>query len=403
MMEIPMPDIAPLAFHPLTFVAEHDGVLVGRQDTESYAVLPEDGAQLLHRLVDGMPVAEAVSWYQATYAEPVDIADFLLTLRELGFVREDGEPPAAPQRVRFQRLGSLAFSPPLWICYLGLVVACVVVMSRQPRLLPRPGNIFFIRSLIAVQLAVFATQMPALAWHEWFHVLAGRRLGLPTRLTVGRRLFFVVLETRLNALLGVPPRRRYLPFLAGMLADLVLFSGLTLVAAADRSGPLAWAGRLALAAAYVTLLRLAWQLCVFLRTDSYYVLTTALGCTDLAGAAAAYLRSLADRTGLWRGGPRPDTEFSARDRALAPAFGLVTVVGVTAMFALAGIAIAPAIVEFFTRLGQGLASGRVGASFWDSTGSLVITVTQLAVLPLLVGRRARKQRRNKPQTKEALT
>jgi hypothetical protein len=399
-----MPDSASLAFHPLRFVAERDGVLVGRPDTESYAVLPADGAQLLRHLADGMPVAEAVSWYQATYAELVDIADFIGTLRELGFVREDGEQAAAPPRVRFQRLGSLAFSPPLWICYLSLVAACAVMMSRHPQVLPRPGNIFFVRSLIVVQLVVFATQVPALAWHEWFHVLAGRRLGLPTRLTVGRRLFFAVFETHLNALLGVPRRRRYLPFLAGTVADVLLFSALTLLAAADLSGSLAWVGRLALAVAYVTLLRISWQLCVFLRTDFYYVLTTALGCTDLAAASAAYLRGLGGRVGLWAVRRRPDGEFSARDTALAPWFGLLTVIGLIAAFVLVGMAICPALAEFAARLWQGISSGTVGGSrFWDSAGSLAITLTELAVLPLLAGRHARGQRRDKPQTKEALT
>ena len=96
-----MSEIASLAFHPLTFVADHDGVLVGRPDTDSYVLLPDDGAQLLRHLADGMPVAEAVDWYRVTYAETVDIADFLTAVRELGFVRQPGEEAAAPERPAF--------------------------------------------------------------------------------------------------------------------------------------------------------------------------------------------------------------------------------------------------------------------------------------------------------------
>jgi hypothetical protein len=345
------------------------------------------------------------------------MADFVTVLRDLGFVRDDGEAAAAPPRVRYQRLGALAFSPPLWACYLGIIVAAALAMARYPQLRPAPGNVFFVRSLVIVQIGVFASQLPALAWHEWFHVLAGRRLGLPTRLTVGRRLFFTVFETHLNGLLGVPRSRRYLPFLAGLLADLVLFSGLTLAAAADRPAALSWPGRLALTVGYVTLLRMAWQLCAFLRTDSYYVLTTALGCTDLAGAAAAFLRSrlsprerpgprdrlaLRDRFSLrgrlsLRGGrpwpAPPGTEFSPRDRALAPWFALLTVAGVTSLFVLAGIAVLPAVIELVTRWGPGFSRGTVtSARFWDSAGSVALTLVQIGLLPLIVGRRARSRR-----------
>lgn len=390
-----MSEIAPLAFHPLTFVAERDGVVVGRPDTESYAMLPADGAQLLRQLADGMPVAEAATWYQATYAESVDMADFLAAVRGLGFVREHGEDAAAPRQVRYQRLGALAFSPPLWICYLAVVAACAVTMARHPELQPRPESVLFVRSLIVVQLVISIAQLPGMVCHEWFHVLAGRRLGLPTRLTVNRRLFFVVFETHLDGLLGIPRRRRYLPFMAGLLADGLTFSVLTLIAAvADQAGGPPVIGRLALAIAYLTLLRMAWQFCVFLRTDTYYVLTTALGCSNLAEAANAYLRGLVSRRPArpWRDGT--GAQFSARDRALAPWFALVTVVGTISAFALAGFVVLPAVVEFATRLGSGLSAGTLSGRFWDSTGSLAFAITQFAVLPLIAGRRRRTARKD---------
>lgn len=291
-------------------------------------------------------------------------------------------------RARYQCLGALAFSPPLWICYLAVVAACAVTMARHPQLLPRPENVLFVRSLIVVQLVIFIAQLPGMTFHEWFHVLAGRRLGLPTRLTVSRRLFFVVFETHMDGLLGIPRRRRYLPFMSGLIADGLMFSTLTLVAAAvDQAGALPVIGRLALAVAYLTLLRMAWQLCVFLRTDTYYVLTTALGCSNLAEAASAYLRGRISRRRArpWRDGA--GAWFSARDRALAPWFALVTVVGTIAAFALAGVAVLPAIAEFATRLASGLSAGTLSGRFWDSAGSLAITITQFAVLPLVAGRR----------------
>lgn len=377
-----------LKFHPLTFVEERDGITVGRSDTESYAVLPADGAALLRRLAEGMPLSDAADWYRAKFGEFVDMTDFVATLHDLGFVRVEGEELADPPKVRFQALGRAAFSPVAWVCYISIAVGCVLVMTAHPQLRPHAQNVFFSSSLIVVQIGLALAQLPAVLWHESFHVLAARRLGLPSRLGISRRLYFVVLETELNGLLGVPRKQRYLPFLAGMVADVLLFSGLTLFAAADVSGGLSWAGRLALALAFTVLLRLAWQFYMFLRTDLYYVFVTALGCTNLHEVASAYLRGRFD----WLPGVRPSTEdeasWSPRDRQMAPWFALLAIGGVGFLLMTAVFVIAPVVMEFGTRLGSALAIGAVGgARFWDSVVFLLIVTLEFVVLPLLVGRR----------------
>ncbi len=377
-----------LELHPLTFVDERDGITVGRSDTESYALLPADGVALLRRLAGGMPVPDAADWYRTTFGEPVDMADFVATLHELGFVRVDGEELAESPEVRFQALGRAAFSPLAWVCYVGITVGCLLAMTVHPQLRPHAQNIFFSPSFIVVQVVLALGQLPAVLWHEWFHVLAARRLGLRSRLGIGRRLYFVVFETELNGLLGVPRRHRYLPFLAGMLADVLIFSGLTLAAAVDLNDGLSWVGRLCLAFAYTVLLRLAWQFYVFLRTDLYYVFTTAVGCTNLHAVTSAYLRDRFD----WLPGVRPsgvdEASWSPRDKQIAPWFALLTVAGVGFLLATVLFLIAPVTLEFAIRIGSALARGTAsGAPFWDSAVFLLMVTLELVVLPLLAGRR----------------
>lgn len=378
---------AHLEFHPLTFVEERDGITVGRFDTESYVVLDADGAALLRRLAEGMPLPEAADWYHATFGESVDMTDFVAALHDLGFVKADGEEAGGSRRVRFQTLGRVAFSPIAWLCYMGIIVACVLVMTTHPETRPHAQNMFFSSSLLVVQVVLLLAQLPAILWHESFHVLAARRLGLPSRLGVNRRLYFVVFETELNGLLSVPKKKRYLPFLAGMLADVILFGGLTLAAAVDSSDGLSWGGRLALAIAYTALLRLSWQFYVFLRTDLYYVITTALSCTNLHEVTSAYVR---DRFG-WLPGIQPATQdpatWSPRDRRMAPWFALLTVAGVGFLLVTAFFVAAPVVMEFVIRLGSALAHGTAGgARFWDSVMSLLMVTLELVVLPLLAGR-----------------
>lgn len=390
-----------IEFHPLTFVDEADGVVVGRSDTQSYAVLPDDGAALLRRLADGMARDDAARWYLTEFGESVDIGDFIETLRELGFVKEETEkggeepePEKSPRPLRFQRLGVWAFSPPAWAAYTALVTACVTLLATEPRLRPHTANVFFSPSLVLVQLSLAAAQVPAVSWHEFFHVLAGRRLGLPTRLTMSRRLIYLVVETHLDALYGVPRRKRYLPFLAGMLADVLLFSALTVVAAVGPS----WAGGIALAVAYTIVLRLVWQFYLFLRTDLYYVVTTLLGCTALHEATSAYVRGRLSRLpGVRSPDAIDDSAWSPRDRLMAPWFALLTICGGGFLLATAALAVVPLLWGFATRLGPQLAHGTAGgAGFWDSIVSLVLFFGDFALL-LVVSRREAARNRKLPR------
>jgi hypothetical protein len=375
-------------FHRLTFVPERDDVMVGRPDIDSYAVFPPDGVALLQRLAGGCTPVEAAAWYEASYGQPIDVEDFLATLQDLGFVREAddfaAEDQASAAHVRFQRLGRAAFSLMAALCYAGLALSCAYLIVIRPELRPRPQNVFFTSSLILVQVAVFVGQIGGIAWHETFHVLAGRRLGIPSRIRVGRRLYFVVVETALDGLLSVTRGRRYLPFLAGMLADVILFSGLTLAAAATatRGGPLAWTGRL------------AWQFYLFLRTDLYYVFATLLGCSDLHDASRAYLRNR-----LWALAGRPERmvdedTWSARDRSMARWYAPLAILGALALTTVTVVGVLPIVGQCLVRVVHGVATSR-GATprFWDAVVFVAFTGVQVGLLiavsfiPWIRGRR----------------
>jgi hypothetical protein len=379
-----------LEFHPLTFVEERDGITVGRPDADSYAMLPEDGAALLRRLSEGMPVPEAADWYRTEFGESIDMDDFVEALHELGFIREAGESVVVAREVGLQWLGRAMFSPLAFAGYAVLVAAAIAVLVMQPQLRPHAANVFFTPSLVAVQLVLTFAQVPVLVVHEGFHVLAGRRLGLPSTLSLGRRLYFLVVQTELDGLLGVPRRKRYLPFLAGMVADVLVFSLLTIGSAVI--GP-NLVGRLALAVAYLVVLRIVWQFYVFLRTDLYYVLTTMLGCTNPHEATMAYLRGKF----AWLPGVRPSTsdeeDWSPRDRQLVPWFAALTVAGVGFLLVTIAVAIVPVVLGFAVRTWTALAKGAsAGAGFWDSAVSVLLIVIQ-AVLLIVVSRRGSSSRK----------
>ncbi|GAA2773594.1 hypothetical protein [Kitasatospora cinereorecta] len=382
----------PIALHPLVYLEEGDEVTVGRVDTDSYAVFPADGAELVRGLADGLTPRQAAEAYERAHGESVDIADLIAGLEELGFVRtgEDPAPPPAP--VRWQRLGRAVFSLPAWVCYLLVTVLWIAETIRTPDLAPRPTNVFFSPYFTVVALVLFVGQFPLILVHEGFHALAGRRLGLPTRLRISTRLIFIVLETSLDGLVAVPRRRRYLPILAGMLADTVLAAALTLTADATRlpGGALSGLGRLCLAFAYATLLRLAWQAFLHLRTDLYVLLSTVLGLRDLHATAQGVLRNaVRRRTG------RPLLDESAwheADRRAARWYAWLIVVGYAFSLAVFVSGVLPAGARFVTGTLDRF-NGRVPlGQFLDSTVFFALTVLQLGAVAVLAVRERRRRK-----------
>ncbi|HEY3481823.1 MAG TPA: hypothetical protein VGL02_23240, partial [Streptomyces sp.] len=327
--------------HRLTMIAEDDGVMVGRPDIASYAVFPEEGAEVLRMLDSGVPLSGVAAWYEQTCGEPLDVDDFLEVLQDLQFVREDAADGSGDgdgsgsgsgsgdesAKVRWQRLGRWTFSWPAWLVYTALMAAAAVEMARDSALRPSYHDVFFTDHLSLIPITLTVVQIPCILLHEGFHALSGRRLGLPSTLTISRRLYYLVAETRLDSLFSVPRRRRYLPFLAGILADAVLISGLTLLAVALRGHGLpAWLPALMLAISFTCVMRLLWQFMFYLETDLYYVLTNALRCSDLQNAARFHVRTRF-RHLTRKPPPVADTEWSEHDSAMARWYAPLLVVG----------------------------------------------------------------------------
>ncbi|MGI8807223.1 MAG: hypothetical protein ACR2KK_05190 [Acidimicrobiales bacterium] len=403
-----------LRFHTLSFLDEGGEYVIGRPDIDSYGVFPPDGAELVRQLQAGRTVPQAAAWYEQAYGERVDLDEFLTTLHELEFLRADGDEEGVladgRQAVRWQRLGQLLFSRPAWVLYGCLVALTLALCIRDPGLTPSRQNIFFTRSLLVVELTLFGGQLPLTLVHELFHVLAGRRLGIRSRLRLSHRLYFLVFETVLDGLVAVPRRRRYLPMLAGMVADVLVMSGLTVIAAATRNadGDVSLLGGICLALAFTTLLRIAWQFYFYLRTDVYYLITTVLGCVDLHTTTKELLRNRLNRL-LGRIERVVDEErWHPRDRRVARWYAPLAVAGYAISIAMFLLVFLPLMWRFMDTAITNVFLVGAGSSgqFWDSAGVLALTVAQLALvvgLALRERRQAARQRRRTVTTDHLVT
>jgi len=385
-------------FYPLTFVPDALDVIVGRIATDSYASFPEDGAELLKKMQAGFSPQAASEWYQECYSEPIDINDFLETLRDLGFVREGSEEdaPLPTKTVSWQWLGQAMFSPVAWIIYVLIFGYCAYLMIRFPYLRINYHEVFFSPYFTVIELGLFIGQFPGILFHELYHMLAGQRLGIPSRLSVGRRIYFLVFETHLTGLWSVPRKARYLPFLAGMLGDLLWISLLTIFASLTYTPtqPYSFPGAFCLGLAFSTILRFIWQFYFYLQTDIYYVIVNALRCVDLQQTTKRYLLNRFFRL-IGRTNKIEDEELWApRDRQVAPWYSPVFIAGylfsiLTALFL--GL---PVTISFLIGVFQHLLTqSALSPDFWDSCIFLTLNALQLAVVILVYLRERRQKKR----------
>ena len=390
----------PLRLHPLTFLEEgaDDDVTIGRADIDSYGLFPSDGAALLRQLESGTPPADAAEWYRNEYGESVDIEEFLDVLDELDLVVRDGEEVASAGPVKWQRLGRVLFSPVAAIVFVAVAVAAVVEMIRNPALVPAYQHLFFTRSSLTIlTLGIVLGQVPWMLLHEASHALAGRRLGLNSKLGFGRRFYYLVFTTALDGLVAVPRRKRYLPMLAGILLDLLVVALLTLAAdaLAGTGGFGALLFKLFLCMAFGVILRLAWQFYFFLRTDLYFLATTVLGCNDLQTVSRQLLANRVNRMLGRRGHLVDESTWTPRDAEVARWYSWLMLGGYAFLTVLIFTAMIPAAVRITEIAAHRLTRDLSVLSSLDFAAFLILNFGEFLVAGYLALRAYRRSRAQK--------
>lgn len=386
---------APVLLHPLVYFQEGDEVTIGRRDTDSYGIFPPDGAEIVRLLEAGRTPREVTAWYEKQYAEELDIVHILAALDELELTRAPSDAPADAGPVRWQRLGHALFSPAAWLVYAALLASTIGLMVTTPELLPRAQHLFFTDYYTLIELSLYICAIPLILLHEAFHALAGRRLGLRSRLRISRRLYYIVFETALDGLVTVPRGRRYLPILAGMVFDVLAFCVLTISAHFSRhpDGELNLFGRMCLAFAFATVLRILWQFFFYLRTDLYALITTVLGCVDLHTTARRLLRNRILRAVGWHERTVSEAEWHPVDRRVAGWYSWLIVIGYTVSIGTFLVALLPVVYQMFVgAFNRFLGSDAPWDALLDSAVFLGMNLLQIAITVVLAIRERRQRR-----------
>jgi hypothetical protein len=293
-----------LVWRALSVTSHPEGFVVGDPGGGEFVMMPELGVVIIDALRESGSLARAAVVAREYAGEEVDVTEFVDTLIGLGFVAEVNGRPVADRRDRrldggriggwLARAARPLFSPAAWVLYGGLLVACTVALILDPSLRLRGRDLLFLdHDPLDSTAIMFLVGMLLGGVHEGAHWLAARVQGVPARIAVSRRWYFLVLQTDMTGIWALPRTRRLSPLLAGMACDTIRLAVLLAARIAADAGvwhPSSLISRLIMAVIATTLAGLVFQFFIFLRTDIYALLITWLGCLNLTRVTQLLLR-----------------------------------------------------------------------------------------------------------------
>ncbi|WP_406311984.1 hypothetical protein OHA77_25340 [Streptosporangium sp. NBC_01639] len=367
-----------------------DAIIVGRPDLGEFVELPSVCGEVIRLLGEGRRVRDVEATIAAEHDVELDTAGFVESLVDLAFVSDvDGRPLSTPDsEVPGGHFGRLTerhvrwvFAKPTKLLWLAVVGAALLTVFTHADLFPRHQDFFwsdYVGLSVLVNTAFFSVFATI---HEMMHLAAARSLGAPARIGFSTRLHYLVVQTDVTAIWGVPRRQRYRVYLAGMVCDVFLIATMLLLVAYLPMSDMTVA--ILRAFTLTALLSLPLQAQIYMRTDLYFVLRDLLHCKDLFGDGLGYVRYLLVRATnpirRHRGSPAvdPTSDLATRERRAvriyAVALGLGSAIALT-VFAFYG---APIIISVLAHSLAAIWGGFHGAS--------VLTAIDAALLVLVEG------------------
>jgi hypothetical protein len=338
---------------PFTYRVEGDEAIIANASQTAFLAIPRPALDLLTDLAAGRSTGEAQAAFALKYGETPDVDDFLEVLAAEGFIATDAhqvlEPanssdnivqsaPAQSRRYHFESIREptarrLVSQPVLGGC--GLLIAfALLAIALDPALFPPPTVLVFTHDLTLFSVIATIFVLGTIFLHELAHLIAARAAGVPARLGVSHRLWFLVAETDLTGVWLASPGQRYLAFLAGPLLDAT--SGALLILVLWTNRQLVWLPPLAVELIRVFLftyiVRLLWQCYFFLRTDFYYVFATFFRCKNLLEDTQNWLGNQLARV-VTRFPIVDQSAIPARERRVIRAYSIVWLAGRALAFA----------------------------------------------------------------------
>lgn len=296
--------------------------------------------------------------------EEVDMMDFAEQLFELGLVQAvDGEKVKETESTKNDG-GFLWIRPqvarmliPRWtvMAFFVLLMVNVSLFLINPSLFPHYQDLFIFDIMsINIVLWMIVTAFTVL-FHELGHILAARAFELPTGLSIGHRLFFVVLETDLSRAWSLRKNERNVLYMAGMYMDQWL---LFIALIGQLLFPSVFLFQLVVLDIFI---RTVFQCCLYMKTDLYYVLENMTGCYNL-------MENGKEKLAKWLPFIRRDehTEAFEGEESVITLYSFIYIVGVTLTLGVWIIYFVPQFLFALREVLPHLVTWNGDLYFWDA-------------------------------------
>lgn len=383
-----IPGSSVVRLRPLAIRPEGDEWVIGCVATGDFIIVPPSGHRVVELLAAGHSVDRVTSAVSNETGVRYSVSDFVEELDKLGFVEAvNGQVRQGPDS-RVASLPWLSARHVRWLLHpslpwgaSGAALALAVLLLTRPGLAPRYSYLSW-GTHPGVALAADA----AICWilvllHELAHLGTARAAGAPSRITLGTRLQFLVVQTDVSSVWAAPRKTRMTVYLAGIATNVIIaLSCLAIVIFADPSGI---ARQLLTATSTQALLALPFECLVFMRTDLYFVLQDLSGCANLYSAGGEFGRYLLARH-FRLGSSRkqfengeigdPSASYPHRQRLAIRSYSILLVAGTIGCIAIAlGVSL-PALVTFLWSSIRELVHGPWLSSI-DGALTLIILLT----------------------------
>jgi putative peptide zinc metalloprotease protein len=279
-----------IKLHPIEMRKDKKNYIVEDLTTGEFFEMPEVCVVAIEKINAGFSLGDIEENLKIQFPEEeVSLLDFVEQLLSLELVEEiDGSLIELKEKEREKlgltvispNLGKVFFNNKLKLTYIILFLLNISLLIINPDLFPHFKDVFIFDVMFQNIILWFIIGGILVLFHELGHILAIRAHDLPTKLEVGHRLFFIVLETDLSLGWKLSSKERIFVYLSGMCFDNVVLFLALIAQILFPNAPEIFTSLMAFVVLDVVI-RLIYQCCVYMKTDLYYVLENLTGCHNL--------------------------------------------------------------------------------------------------------------------------
>jgi putative peptide zinc metalloprotease protein len=356
---------------PIEIRKDKKHYIVEDKTSGEFYEMPDICIDAINMISDGMRLADIQNVLVLKYPdEEVDLIDFAEQLMDMQLIAEiDGVRLEQIKKPVGDRLGFLWISPHIgrfffnktsYCVYVALFVINIILFINKPNLFPQYKDLFIFDYMALTIPALLLLTFFLVLIHELGHVLAMRAFNLSTRLEVGHRLFLIVLETDMSSVWKLPSKERNVLYLAGICFDTVILAIALITKLIVGNGSEIFLSIMSIIV-LDTVIRMVYQLCVYMKTDLYYVFENASGCYNLMENA----HHLISKKIPFIKSKEIDEIFTG-ERKTVFFYSIFYVLGVVLTVSLYFIYYIPQLLFAWKKILPGFSHGTSSNTFWDA-------------------------------------